>query len=112
MTYDFTDDWFSHNIPTWQAVLPQRNIAQALEVGSHEGRSAVWLTENVLNSKQGWQKLICIDIWEDKEIYSRFRNNTRMYEDKIRALRGNSIKTLTVLGYYHEKFDFIYVDGS
>lgn len=120
MTYEFTSDWFSHHIPTWQAVLPPRNIKRALEIGSHEGRSALWLVENVL-PKFGWKDLVCVDIWEDEKIYVKFLNNTRKNEDRIGIHRGRSAVELSKLITYTsrcvgwgeaEKFDFIYVDGS
>ena len=49
--YIFTVDWFSHNIPSWDIYLnnfknkPNLNF---LEIGSFQGRSTVWLLENIL----------------------------------------------------------------
>jgi hypothetical protein len=49
--YDFTVDWFSHNVPRWTEQLGAfagRPDLRFLEIGSFEGRSAVWLLEHVL----------------------------------------------------------------
>jgi len=48
--YHFLNDWFSHNIPKWRRILSKEKIDNVLEVGSNEGRSAVWIEEN-LNPK-------------------------------------------------------------
>ena len=52
MEYEFSSDSFSGSIPVWQRIFaelaPCRKI---LEIGSYEGRSAVWLIENVLNPR-------------------------------------------------------------
>ena len=44
-TFTHTQDWFSHNIDTWTALFPlvQSLKPRVLEIGSWEGRSAVFL---------------------------------------------------------------------
>ena len=66
--YTFTQDWFSHNIPLWEQlakVLPARK--SFLEIGSFEGRSAVWIIENMMNPGD-W--IDCVDTWEGSEEHS------------------------------------------
>lgn len=117
MSYEFTNDWFSHNISAWQAVLPQRNIKRVLEIGSYEGRSTLWLMENVL-PKYGYKDLTCIDVWKDVDVYTRFINNTSKHDMRIDIRYGSSVIELAKLITYKsrpieaDKFDFIYVDGS
>ena len=63
--YKFTQDWFSHNIPVWEqlkSLLPERK--SFLEIGSFEGRSAVWIVENMMNPGD-W--IDCVDTWEGSE---------------------------------------------
>jgi cephalosporin hydroxylase len=63
--YKFTQDWFSHNIPVWEqlkGLLPERK--SFLEIGSFEGRSAVWIVENMMNPGD-W--IDCVDTWEGSE---------------------------------------------
>lgn len=124
--YEFTQDWFSPHIPMWErwmAMLPQRK--RFLEIGSYEGRSAVWLAGQL----EDGGVLECVDPWigngehaapgvaiEDK--YERFQRNANIYNEK------HGIKILAVRRYSFEwladcnasgragEFDFIYVDGS
>jgi predicted O-methyltransferase YrrM len=65
--YKFTQDWFSHNIPVWEqlkGLLPQGQKRSFLEIGSFEGRSAVWIIENMMNPGD-W--IDCVDTWEGSE---------------------------------------------
>ena len=61
----FTSDWFSAWIPVWQQhVLPliaHVDDARWLEVGSYEGRSALWTLDNLLPGKR--TSLTCVDAW-------------------------------------------------
>ena len=40
--YEFTADWFSGNVPVWSALIEQVRPVRILEIGSYEGRSAVF----------------------------------------------------------------------
>lgn len=49
--YKFTEDWFSGNIPLWTEVLAPfkgKPDIHYLEIGVWEGRSAIWVLENIL----------------------------------------------------------------
>jgi predicted O-methyltransferase YrrM len=129
--YTFTQDWFSHNIPVWEqlvTLLPgtpgQRNF---LEIGSFEGRSAVWMAENMMTEGDN---LRCIDTWEGSEEHSaetvqgiedRFRHNLVVAAKKFPRRRIFQHKSASVqeLAHWlveapedHPTFDFIYIDGS
>src|SRR5262245_14665967 len=43
----FTQDWFTHNVPNWEPVLHRLKgrPSEILEIGSYEGRSAVFLMQ-------------------------------------------------------------------
>lgn len=73
---DFTADWFSHNIPIWEAEvlakLPPGPI-RWLELGSYEGRSACWVHDRVIGPRGGI--LTCIDIWYRPDYEQRFDAN-------------------------------------
>src|SRR5262245_48354584 len=58
--FDF--DWFSRNIPSFEKHLAHlRGIpCRALEIGTHEGRSATWMLENILTHPEA--RIDCIDI--------------------------------------------------
>ncbi len=64
MDYDFTQDWFSQNIPAWQRVIHGLGLQarKVLEVGSYEGRSSTWIVENVVGPQIG--HMFCIDSWD------------------------------------------------
>jgi Methyltransferase domain len=88
--YDFTGDWFSWNIPVWEKVLsPYKGKAgvRYLEIGAYEGRSAVWMLENVLTNPTA--SLTAIDIFDGS--YER-----RYHENIERS--GSAGKTTTIKG--------------
>jgi predicted O-methyltransferase YrrM len=57
----FNYDWTSQNIELFNTTLAHLNGAPArgLEIGSFEGRSALWFCENILTHPEA--RLICID---------------------------------------------------
>lgn len=110
--YDFTVDWFSPNIPVWQHVFApfkgQSNI-QYLEIGVYEGRSAIWMLENVLTHPTA--RLTGIDIFEGpyKERYATNLERSG-FSDKATTITGYSQLALRDLPL--DSFDIIYIDGS
>ena len=108
---EFTADWFSSHIPNWERLLRPwaGQPIQALEVGSYEGRSAVWLLQEILTHPEA--RLTCVDRWEWSDIQRRFRANiqeTGRSQQVIECV-GNSAQALRSLT---GPYDFIYVDGS
>ena len=89
--YQFTQDWFSHNIPVWEqlaTLLPERK--SFLEIGSFEGRSAVWIIENMMNPGD-W--IDCVDTWEGSEEHKNGELNgaeARFDHNIIAVLNCNS----------------------
>lgn len=118
--YRFTQDWFSHNIPVWQQLVPlvpERRVA--LEIGSFEGRSTVWLAEN------GMKVIDCVDTWQGSEEHGQldmlsveetFDYNIQKVRSStdviIRKHKGLSTRVLATLAECSATFDFIYIDGS
>lgn len=127
--YSFTVDWFSPCIPVWRDQLSGTPaIGKALEIGSYEGRSAVWLIENVFPAG-GKGELFCIDTWKggvehhDADMLAveqRFHANTAAARSRSRsdvtvhALKGDSSGRLASLiaEGHGRSFDFVHVDGS
>lgn len=119
--YHFTSDWFSINIPSWNvmfAAMKGKENLKFLEVGSFQGRSAVWLLENVLTHDSS--KLVCIDTWEGsrehsaelkKDLYETFLHNMQSFGNKVEARRGSSRVVLRAMEPV-ETFDMIYIDGD
>lgn len=129
--YQYTKDWFNWAPEVWQQLIPHlpertedgRNF---LEIGSFEGRSAVWIAENMM---QKGDTLTCIDTWEGGEehseedmdtVYGRFTHNMQLLQTKqavgLSVCMGTSTQELAHWlmeepdQYQH--FDFIYIDGS
>jgi len=124
--YQFTQDWFNWAPPVWEQLIPmlsgeagKRNF---LEIGSFEGRSSVWIAENMM---QDGDHLRCIDTWEGgeehgeenmSEVEERFRANLIVATEKfperlIFQSKGTSVARLAQL-QGKTTFDFIYIDGS
>ena len=109
----FQEDWFGHNIPHWQrwlAGFQGRPGLRALEIGSFEGRSALWLCENILTADDS--RLDCVDLFTVDPVYgdyrARFRANTAPYRHRIAEHAGASFQTLRRL---EGPYDIVYVDG-
>ena len=109
----FTEDYFSDNIPVWTELFKDLTDPEILEIGSLEGRSAIWLCQRFKNSK-----VHCVDTWEGSSensevtktgLYERFIENTSEYRDQIVMHRGSSLPELKKMD---QEFDIIYIDGS
>jgi predicted O-methyltransferase YrrM len=113
--YQFTKDWFGWAPPVWEQLTPMLPSRQRfLEIGSFEGRSAVWIVENMMEDG-GY--IDCIDTWQGGEEHSaedmaaveaRFDHNLELasYRSgifdgdvarKYFKLKGASTKVLSVL---------------
>ena len=110
--YDFSEDWFSDNIPQWERFLePYRGAANLnyLEIGVYEGRATVWMAENILTHEKA--RVTALDVFP-KDLEERFLANMKAsgFAGEIRVLVGPSQKTLRKLD--DNAFDIIYIDGS
>ncbi|KAF9443868.1 glycosyltransferase family 8 protein [Macrolepiota fuliginosa MF-IS2] len=120
-----TQDWFSHNIPTWKKLIEdvgrQTPSPRVLEIGSWEGRSAVFMLTELCNPTGS---IVCIDHFDllttaaGKERYKKLHHNLRIAgADNYRVLPQFSFPALmSLLEEELEKtqpgFDWVYVDGS
>lgn len=126
--YQYTKDWFNWAPEVWNQLTPMLSGAaghrQFLEIGSFEGRSAIWIAENMM---QDDDILRCIDTWEGgeehgeenmSEVEERFRANLIVAAEKLPDRRiiqqkGTSVRELARwLTTDNQHFDFIYIDGS
>jgi predicted O-methyltransferase YrrM len=123
----FTEDWFDWHAPQWErlfaglgwdADLPHA----AVEIGSFEGRSTLWILENLLRHPDS--RLRCIDTFaggaeHDEEqtdgLYERFRANLAgsAHGHKAEILREPSFDGLSrLLARGDAAPDLVYIDGS
>lgn len=111
--YEFTTDWFTMRIPKWREMLKpfkgQPDI-HYLEIGVSEGRSALWMLENILTHPTA--KITCLDIFINKTKYKRFLSNLILsgFLDKAIMIKGRSQITLKTLPL--NSYDIVYIDGS
>ncbi|OOF81546.1 class I SAM-dependent methyltransferase [Rodentibacter caecimuris] len=128
--YIFSSDWFSHNLPSLNAIFNHLKPQKILEIGSFEGRSTVHFLEKALEFHQEIE-MHCIDSWEGgrehighwdmNSVENCFEHNLNLV---LQKLNNPQIKIAKHKGYSHPKmiellangysnyFDFVYVDGS
>ena len=128
--YQFTKDWFNWAPEVWTQLIPllpgEPGTRYFLEIGSFEGRSSVWIIENMM---QDGDHLDCIDTWQGGEehgdedmdaVWNRFQSNIELamskFDRKRLALPWKT-DSLTYLGAAigegkQRPYDFIYIDGS
>ncbi|KAH9938677.1 nucleotide-diphospho-sugar transferase [Fomitopsis serialis] len=122
--YQFTptQDWFSFNVDAWRGLFPRVRSTEprVLEIGSWEGRSAVFLLTELC--AQGGEA-VCIDHFDlmksaaGQERYSKITHNLSLTGKPFRVLDEFSFPALmTLLGEEMDNpnpgYDWIYVDGS
>lgn len=107
----FTNDDFSDKINVFKKYLsPFINTpVNFLEIGSCEGRSAVWVLSNILTHPSS--RLYCVDPLDHEKIETRFRHNVQEYGDKVTLVKYKSERALLTAAVRNRSYDFIYVDG-
>jgi predicted O-methyltransferase YrrM len=107
--FDPEKDWFTPMKPNFERHL-SRYIGKPvnfLEIGSFEGRSAIWFLDNILTHDDA--RLTCIDCWKDTNNYHTFINNIADHQHKVEVIVEESVKALRKLD---DQFDFIYIDAD
>jgi len=114
MEYIFTNDWLSSKVDIWNRVIkPLGSINNILEVGSYEGRSAIWFIENILSENTS---ISCVDDWSWADDESLFDKNIEIVKNKfptidVIKLSGDSQIKLAELLLNKKTYDLIYIDG-
>lgn len=121
----FSSDWFSHVIPAWQQLFQLVDWGAdkpltAIEIGSYEGRSALWLLDNLLGHRDS--RLYCIDLFDrgldpptpGNAVREQFDRNIAEspHAAKVEVLAGPSYRGLIELAHRGVRADLVYVDGS
>ena len=107
--YRFHEDWFTHNIPHWAALLQPymgRPNVQYLEVGLWEGRSFLWMLDHVLTHPSARATGIDIEILDDL-LYNIELSGAA---DRVATIEGSSRVELRRLP--PATYDIVYIDGS
>jgi predicted O-methyltransferase YrrM len=111
--YSFSADWVSRAVPLWTRCLREfrgRAGVRLLEVGSFEGRSAVWFLANVLTHPTA--SITCVDVFCSRLAHRRFDHNVKVsgFAHKVTKRVGRSQEVLADLP--RESYDIAYIDGS
>lgn len=117
--YNFTSDWFTHNIPVWDKALAPfkgKSGIQYLEVGLFEGRATMWMIENILTHPTS--RLTGMDLFagDHENQHGSFKEtylaNLQLSgaADRATTIQGNSQVELRKLPL--ESCDIVYIDGS
>ena len=109
----FTSDWFTVWIPTWEKhLLPRISKvpnAHWLEVGSYEGRSALWTLDHLLTGENA--KLTCVDAWAGT--YERLFDSNVAKRTNVRKVKGFfHVAMASLLPSHANSFDGAYLDDS
>lgn len=110
--FTFTKDWTARNREIWTthlAPLKDKPHLQMLEIGTWEGRSAIWFLDNILT--HGTSTITCVDVFKDKQAEERFDHNVKVsgHGAKVRKIKDFSQRALGTLET--RSFDIIYIDG-
>ena len=114
-----TNDWFSNNITTWDAIFKKHKLKniqpKILEIGSYEGCSAVFFLNYFKNSE-----VTCIETFKGSDehfkidfakIKKNFFNNTKKFQKRIDLYEGTSEHFFNSINT-RKNYDLIYIDGS
>jgi predicted O-methyltransferase YrrM len=120
---EFTSDWFSINISSWIRHVPVlfcKTGLRVLEIGSYEGRSALWMANRVVRGAEA--RIDCVDTWEGsvehsihgETLKSRFMKNLAPFLGKTVFMHQGASKDVLVkmLAEGGGKYDVAYVDAS
>lgn len=126
--YQFTQDWFKWAPEVWTQLIPmlperKQSGRDFLEIGSFEGRSAVWIMEHMMQEDD---YLTCVDTWEGGEehgdqnmsaVWDRFCHNVEVARERFpnrhyTAVQNYSHIHLAKAISEDAQYDFIYIDGS
>lgn len=122
--YTFSQDWFGKNTDNgavWEEHLKELKGKEfsALEIGIFEGRSTLWLLDNILIHAKA--KLVAVDPWSGyteidtaaiRKAYNRFLMNLDLCtnKNKLTVIHDKSVNAVKPMN--REIFDLVYVDGS
>ena len=115
-SFDQSKKWFCNNLYYLNNNLKDlNNINDILEIGSYEGRSAIFFLKTFPNAR-----ITCVDTWSGSDehinenfdiIESYFDKNTGNYQNEKRLIKIKDSSDNFFLENTH-KFDLIFVDGD
>lgn len=121
--FQYTNDWFGRNINISMKILKnlfQNKPVKVLEIGTHEGRSAIWMLENLCKLSGSTFTSVdpyCIDDTTspvNTEMYKRFVHNIKLCTEfeKFNQFIDYSYNIMPKLIEEKKVYDIIYLNGS
>ena len=118
---EFTTDWFSRYPDYWRELFASNGWSadvprSIIEIGSYEGRSALWMLEHLLQHPAS--RLHCVDTFADRQspqsYWRKFEANllASPHAAKVTVSTSPSLAFMTRFVASGERVDFVYVDGS
>lgn len=111
-TYTFSTDWTTPHTQGWENVygpLKGKPNLRYLEIGVFEGRTLIWMFDNILTHPTS--RASVIDNFEDKKEEVYFSNlKLSGHSGKVETHIGSSQALIRELPL--QQFDIIYIDGS
>src|SRR5207247_1834627 len=110
--YTFTKNSFTDKISSWTTLLHEfkgKPGINYLEIGTYEGRSALWVLENILTHPTS--KLTIIDAFEENT-YKTFVSNVNLSGEATRFTILTGLSTHKTRELPFNSIDFAYIDGS
>ena len=118
---EFTTDWFSRYPDYWRELFASNGWSAEIprtiiEIGSYEGRSALWMLEHLLQHPAS--RLHCVDVFTGRErpdsYWRKFEANVlhSPHAAKVSVSASPSLAFLTRFVASGHRADFVYVDGS
>jgi predicted O-methyltransferase YrrM len=124
----FTADWFTNGLVNFEFVKAHADskLSSILEIGSHEGRAACWMLENLL-TEDG--VITCIDPFgktplnaykNDELPEHRIIQHIHKHNTDLARLPTQTVEVIPAMSYHglaqlivdRREYDLIYVDGS
>ena len=111
--HSFTEDYVFDRLPLWTQYLSElsgKEDIHLLEVGSYEGRSAIWFLEHILTHPSS--RITCIDPFFSRMAEIRFDHNLKVSgcSDRVTKIKARSQEALKHLR--EDNYAVIYIDGS
>jgi predicted O-methyltransferase YrrM len=119
----FSTDWAASHFFTWAELLHplRQKPVRILEIGSWEGRSALFFVNYLPRSR-----IVCIDtfggnIEHHQDPYfaalapkaeGQFDANLAAFANRVEKIKGSSTTVLPELGIAGRRFELAYIDGS
>jgi len=111
-SYAFSEDWFSDRVPSWSQLLGPlrgRENLNYLEIGVFEGRSALWMLENILTHPSARMTALDIFLGNTRSTWNANLDKSG-FGSKVATIQGPSSEELRKLPL--RSYDIIYIDGS